>query len=73
MGSQILAILPYTLYHMQAMHTWPSPACLQWVREAIQMRSIVEGFELWLAFDLPSPLSLCPRVKGRPEATRIRP
>jgi hypothetical protein len=71
MGSQIL-LFPYTLYHAGNAHLAIAgmPAMGP---GRIQMRSIVEGFELWLAFDLPSPLSLCPRVEGRPEATRIRP
>ena len=37
------------------------------------MGSIGDGMDLEYAFNLPDPLVLCPRVEGRPEATRNRP
>ena len=71
MGSKLFLFL-YTLYHAGNAHLAIAGMPVMGPGK-IQMRSIVEGFELWLAFDFPSPLSLCPRVEGRPEATRNRP
>ena len=56
-SSQLFLFL-YTLYHAGNAHLAIAGMPAMGPRK-IQMRSIVEGFELWLAFDFPSPLSLC--------------
>ena len=70
MGSELFLLL-YTLYHAGNAHVaMPWHACNG--SGKIQPRSIVEGFELCPAFDLPTPLSL-PSGRGEAGAYRIRP
>jgi len=62
MGSQLFLFL-YTLYHAGNAHLAIAGMPVMGPGR-MQMRSIVEGFELWHAFDFPCPLSLCLQQEG---------